>query len=141
MGRKGTEKVFGLAAKKKGTISAFGDAVKILICWVHMRRLIEEVVGREFRQVAAENAGLFHRCVTKSMADLAMRLVTKSWQEAGQSEAATWLLKHHAGDPWGNWFLGASNRNQIIPNQNPNEVGVIVTLEGGTLRRAWPLYS
>ena len=106
-----------------------------------MRRLIEGVVGREFRQVAAENAGLFHRCVTKSMADLAMRLVTKSWQEAGQSEAATWLLKHHAGDPWGNWFLGASNRNQIIPNQNPNEVGVIVTLEGGTLRRAWPLYS
>lgn len=139
--RKGTEKVFGLAAKKKGTISAFGDAVKILICWVHVRRLIEEVVGSEFCQVAAENAGLFHRCVTKSMAILGMDLVTKSWDEAGQSDAATWLRKHHAGDPWGNWFLGASSRNQIIPNQNPNEVGIIVTLEGGTLKRCHYIFD
>ncbi|OWY90131.1 hypothetical protein PHMEG_00041877, partial [Phytophthora megakarya] len=92
----------------------------------------------EYDDVIKPQLDLLERSRSEDQFFALSKTITENWRSRGEGGYADWLEEQYLSDPWDLWFITASNKAGIVPNQNPIEAhhSSIKNFAAGHLRAA-----
>lgn len=120
---------FAVCDRAPAILNAFKavfPTIEVLTCWPHVDRKVSDkckvlLADKERAASIKDNVQLLHECTTYPQFLRAASLFTALLRQDGEEAFAAWLQAEYIEQPWGTWYLGASQTPGVQPNNNPLE--------------------